>query len=38
MDKQKEFVKMDNGDKIPISRRKYKEVLQKIIDFDKKRI
>ena len=37
-DVQKEFVKMDNGEKIPISRRKYKEVLQKIIDFDKKRI
>ncbi|MCI8669669.1 MAG: response regulator transcription factor [Lachnospiraceae bacterium] len=37
-DVRKEYVKMDNGEKIPIARRKFREVLQKIIDFDKKRI
>ncbi len=35
LDVYKHYIKMNNGGKVPISRRRNKEVVQKIIDFDK---
>jgi DNA-binding LytR/AlgR family response regulator len=37
-DVHKDYVKMNNGKKVPISRRRNKEVIQKIVDFDKQRM
>lgn len=37
-DVQRDYIRMDNGKKIPVSRRKNKEVIQKIIDFERVRI
>ena len=35
LDMDKEWLYLNGGEKIPVSRRKYKEVHQKIIEFDK---
>ena len=37
-DVHKDYIKMNNGRKVPISRRRNKEVIQRIVDFDKHRI